>query len=190
MTKGIEVQRFSVTSSKAFHKVVAAFEAAVGHPEMNAFRNSVAAAGSFAEVETIVGGATGPSGLMEFTRMDLGAVLRKRNGASAPQSIRFILNSAKLLHIAERYGPLKRARRPISSFSKRTHHSTFTTRKRFGPFGRKVRRFAMAHSPRGGNNAMRHRVYPMNLPTDLRNTGNPLFPISGRSVFNGFHKWP
>lgn len=39
--------------------------------------------------------------------MDLGAVLRKRNGASAPQSIRFILNSAKLLHIAERYGTLE-----------------------------------------------------------------------------------
>jgi hypothetical protein len=40
-----------VTSSKGFHDVVATFEAAIGHPEMNAFSKNVAAAKSFAEVE-------------------------------------------------------------------------------------------------------------------------------------------
>ncbi|MEY2394250.1 MAG: hypothetical protein QOF94_595, partial [Acidobacteriaceae bacterium] len=34
-TKEIKVQRFSVTSWKDFLDVVAAFEAGIGHPDMN-----------------------------------------------------------------------------------------------------------------------------------------------------------
>jgi uncharacterized protein (DUF302 family) len=96
-TKDIHVQRFSVTSPKGFYDVVAAFEAAIGHPEMNTFRKNVAAAKTFAEVENIVHGATGPSDLMEFTRMDLGEVLRKRNGAAARQSLRFIVGNPVIM---------------------------------------------------------------------------------------------
>src|SRR5580704_14367720 len=81
-TKEINVQRFSVTSSKDFRDVVAALEAAIGHPDMNSFSKELGDAGSFAEVERIVDEATGPGGLMEFMRMDLGAVLRKRNGST------------------------------------------------------------------------------------------------------------
>jgi hypothetical protein len=85
-TKEIKVQRFSVTSAKGFHDVVAAFDAAIGHPDMNSFSKNVADAKTFAEVEKIVQEATGPSELMEFTRMDLGRVLQKLNGARARQS--------------------------------------------------------------------------------------------------------
>jgi uncharacterized protein (DUF302 family) len=92
-TREVNVQRFSVTSSKTFREVVAAFEAAVGHPDMNAFRKNVAAAKTYAELEKIVQGATGSSELMEFTRMDLGEVLRKRNGAEARPSVRFIVGN-------------------------------------------------------------------------------------------------
>jgi uncharacterized protein (DUF302 family) len=35
----------------------------------------------------------GPSDLMEFTRFDLGEVLRKRNGAAAPRSMRFVVGN-------------------------------------------------------------------------------------------------
>ena len=38
----ISIQRFSVTSSKPFADVVAAFQEAIGHPDMNAFRKSIA----------------------------------------------------------------------------------------------------------------------------------------------------
>lgn len=112
-TKEIKVQRFSVISSKAFHDVVAALEAAIGRPDMSSFSKSVGAAKTFAEVEKIVDEATGPSELMEFARMDLGAILRKRNGAAAHQSLRFVVGnpvtmSSMLQHVpdAGSYAPV------------------------------------------------------------------------------------
>jgi uncharacterized protein (DUF302 family) len=112
-TKEIKVQRFSVTSAKGFHDVVAAFDAAIGHPDMNSFSKNVADAKTFAEVEKIVQEATSPSELMEFTRMDLGRVLQKRNGARARQSLRFVVGnpvtmSAMVQHVpdAGSYAPV------------------------------------------------------------------------------------
>ena len=104
-TKQINVQRFSMTSSRAFQDVVTAFQAAVGHPDMNAFSKSVAAAKTFAEVEKIVQGATGPSELMEFTRMDLGEVLRKRNGAGAPRSLRLVVGNPVIMSAMVQHVP-------------------------------------------------------------------------------------
>jgi uncharacterized protein (DUF302 family) len=92
-TKEINIQRFSVTSSRKFEEVVAAFQQAVGHPDMSEFRRNVTAAGTYAELEKVVHGAVGPSDLMEFTRFDLGEVLRKRNGAAAPRSVRFVVGN-------------------------------------------------------------------------------------------------
>src|ERR1700692_2155552 len=104
-TKEIQVQRFSVTSSKGFRAVLAAFQAAIGHPDMNSFSKNVAAANTFAEVEKIVQGATGPSELMEFTRMDLGKVLQKRTGAAAPQSLRFVVGNPVTMSAMVQYVP-------------------------------------------------------------------------------------
>jgi Domain of unknown function DUF302 len=96
-TKEIQVQRFSVTSSGTFRDVVAAFEAAIGHPDMNAFRKNIGTAKTFTELETIVQAATGPSELMEFAHFDLGEVLRKRNGSAAPQSLRFVVGNPVIM---------------------------------------------------------------------------------------------
>lgn len=89
----IMVERFSVSSTRSFSDVVAAVEAAIGHPDMKSFSKDLADARTFSEVEEIVGEAAGPNGLMEFTRMDLGAVLRKRNGPKAGQSLRLIVGN-------------------------------------------------------------------------------------------------
>jgi uncharacterized protein (DUF302 family) len=93
----IKVQRLTVTSSKSFRDVVAALESAVGHPDMAAFEKNLAAAKSFAELEGIVREAIGPTELMEFTRMDLGEVLRKRNGMGAPRSLRFLVGNPVIM---------------------------------------------------------------------------------------------
>jgi hypothetical protein len=66
-TKEIKVQRFSVTSSKAFPGVVAAFGKAVGYPDVNAFRKDVTAAKRYAELEKIAQETTGRSELVECT---------------------------------------------------------------------------------------------------------------------------
>lgn len=104
-TKEINVQRFSVTSSKNFRDVVAALEAAIGHPDMNSFSKKLGDAASFTEVEKIVNEATGRRGLMEFTRMDLGAVLRKRNGVEARQSLRFLVGNPVIMSAMVQHVP-------------------------------------------------------------------------------------
>jgi uncharacterized protein (DUF302 family) len=96
-TRQVQVERFSVISSKTFKEVVAEFEKAIGHPDMNAFAKNVRAAKTYDELEQIVRAATGPSELMEFTRMDLGEVLHKGSGVAARQSLRFIVGNPVIM---------------------------------------------------------------------------------------------
>ena len=95
--KQVNVERFSVTSSKSFREVIRVFDAAVGHPDMNAFRDNVAAAKTYAELEKVILAAVGPYELMEFARFDLGEVLRKRNGAHAPESLRLVVGNPLIM---------------------------------------------------------------------------------------------
>jgi uncharacterized protein (DUF302 family) len=96
-TKQINVQRFSVTSSKPFQDVVSRLEAAVGHPDMSVFRSDVASAKTYPEVEKIVNKAIGPSGFMEFARFDLGEFLRKEQGSGAPRILRLVLGNPLIM---------------------------------------------------------------------------------------------
>src|SRR5712692_5862136 len=96
-TKQIAVQRFGVTFSKSFGDVVKAREGAIGHPDMNAFRKNIASARTFADVETVVHKAIGPSDFMEFTRFDLGEILQKERGGQAPQSLRLVIGNPLIM---------------------------------------------------------------------------------------------
>jgi uncharacterized protein (DUF302 family) len=112
-TKEIRVQRFSVMSSRSFQDVVAALESSIGHPDMKAFGKDNSTARTFSEVQAIIREATGPSELMEFMRLDLGAVVSKRIGTGVRQSLRFIVGnpvtmSAMVEHVpdAGSYAPV------------------------------------------------------------------------------------
>lgn len=96
-TKHINVQRFSMTSAKAFSDVIATFEAAIGHPDMNAFRKEIGATRTFSDLEEIVRRATGPSELMEFARFDLGEVLRNKPGTEARKAMRFVVGNPVIM---------------------------------------------------------------------------------------------
>jgi uncharacterized protein (DUF302 family) len=96
-TRQMNVERFSVTSSRSFRDVVAALQAAVGHPDMNTFRKNIATTKTSAELENVVHAVVGSSGLMEFTRFDLGEFLRKRFGAEAPQSLRLVVGNPVIM---------------------------------------------------------------------------------------------
>jgi len=96
-TKQIEVQRFSVTSSKSFGDVVKALEGAIGHPDLSAFRKNIASAKTFADVETVVRKAIGPSDFLEFTRFDRGEILQKERGGQAPQSLRLVIGNPLIM---------------------------------------------------------------------------------------------
>jgi uncharacterized protein (DUF302 family) len=92
-TKQISVERFSVTSSKPFDDVLKALQASVAHPNMSTFMGDIASAKSYGDLEEFIDIATGPSGLMEFVRYDLGAVMRKANGDKAARSLRFLIGN-------------------------------------------------------------------------------------------------
>ena len=74
----VRVQRVSIFTSVSFDTVLARIDAAIGHPDMVAFRKSFSSAQNLSEMEKVVNPVTQPNGLMEFTRFDLGEVLRKR----------------------------------------------------------------------------------------------------------------
>jgi hypothetical protein len=56
-------------------------------------------------LEQVVGEAIGPSGLMEFTRMDLGEVLRKRVGTEAWRSLRLIVGNRVIMSSMVKHVP-------------------------------------------------------------------------------------
>jgi uncharacterized protein (DUF302 family) len=95
--KQIAVERFSVTSSKPFDEIVKALEATIGRSDLNAFGNRLKSAKSFQDVETIVNEAVGPSGLMEFSRFDLGAILRKERGSDQPRILRLVVGNPLIM---------------------------------------------------------------------------------------------
>ena len=81
----IQVRRFSVVSSRPFEEIVSRVTATIGRPDMNAFHGAVAAARTLADLEKLVQGVIGSSGLMEFVRFDAGEILRKEHGGQGPK---------------------------------------------------------------------------------------------------------
>jgi uncharacterized protein (DUF302 family) len=93
----VQVQRVSVVSTQPFDQVVARIDDQIGHPDLAAFRKSFAAAHNQAEMEKVVEPVTRPKGIMEFTRFDLGEVLRKENGATTPRVLRIVAGNPLIM---------------------------------------------------------------------------------------------
>jgi uncharacterized protein (DUF302 family) len=93
----IEVERFSLTSSKPFDTVVAALRSAVGQPDMVEFFKASRAAKSFPDLERIVKSGLGRTGFMLFAEFDLGAVLRRETGSKTPNCIRFLVGNPLIM---------------------------------------------------------------------------------------------
>lgn len=96
-TREINVQRFSLTSSRPFRELVAAIDAQVGHPDMKAFQKAIDAAKNVADLEKVVQGAVGHTGFMEFARFDLGEILRKEQGTKARPLLRMVIGNPLIM---------------------------------------------------------------------------------------------
>jgi uncharacterized protein (DUF302 family) len=64
---------------------------------MSAFMSDVVSAKSFADLEKLIGGVTGTSGLMQFMRFDLGDIVRKERGDKAPRSVRYLIGNPLIM---------------------------------------------------------------------------------------------
>jgi uncharacterized protein (DUF302 family) len=90
----VEIERFSMASSKPFESVVAALKAALGRLDMVEFTKASKEARTFAELEKIIRRDIGKkTGLMLFLEFDHGAVLRKETGLDAPKIVRLLIGN-------------------------------------------------------------------------------------------------
>jgi uncharacterized protein (DUF302 family) len=93
----VQVQRVTLVSTEPFETVIARIDAQIGHPDMAAFRKNLLAAQNETEMEKVVDPVTKPNGIMEFTRFDLGEVLRKERGASTPRILRIVAGNPLIM---------------------------------------------------------------------------------------------
>ena len=97
MIRKIEVERFTLGSSKSFDHVVAALNSAVGHPDMSEFWKSTDRAQSDAELQHTIEKGLGRTGLMLFVEFDHGAIVRKGRGDATPRMIRFVIGNPLIM---------------------------------------------------------------------------------------------
>ncbi len=93
----VEIERISVKSSKPFEMIVAALEAAVGHPDISEFFRGTNSARTFAELESVVHNSVGGTDLMIFMKLDLGAFLRKETGLDTPRIVRYLIGNPLIM---------------------------------------------------------------------------------------------
>jgi len=105
MIRKIEMERFSLTTSKPFDEVVAGVNTAIGHPDMAEFGRSTHEARSFAELKSAVEKGLGETGLMLFMQLDHGAVVRKETGRDIPRIIRFVIGNPLIMKEMARHVP-------------------------------------------------------------------------------------
>jgi len=105
MIRKIEVERFTLNSSKPFDQVVAALNSAVGHPDMAEFWKSTHQAQSDAELQNKIEKGLGRTGLMLFVEFDHGAVVRSGTNRATPRMIRFVIGNPLIMREMAKHVP-------------------------------------------------------------------------------------
>ena len=105
MIRKIEVERFTLNSSKPFDQVVAALNSAVGHPDMAEFWKSTHRAQSDAELQNTIEKSLGRTGLMLFVEFDHGAVVRSGTNRATPRMIRFVIGNPLIMREMAKHVP-------------------------------------------------------------------------------------
>jgi uncharacterized protein (DUF302 family) len=101
----VEIERFSLISSKPFEVVVAELKAAVGHPDMGEFFKATNSARTFAELENVVHRGLGKTGLMMFLEFDLGVILRKETALDTPKILRLVIGNPLVMKDMTKHVP-------------------------------------------------------------------------------------
>ena len=105
MIRKIEVERFTLTSSKPFDEVLAAINAAIGHPDMVQFWKSTQQARTATELESTVQKVLGKTGLMSFVQFDHGHVIGKATGRDAPRMVRVVMGNPLIMQAMAKHIP-------------------------------------------------------------------------------------
>jgi uncharacterized protein (DUF302 family) len=76
---------------------MAALKAGVGRLDLVEFAKASKSAGSFSELEKVIGRDNGKTGLMLFLELDHGAVLRKESGLDSPKMVRLVVGNPLIM---------------------------------------------------------------------------------------------
>ena len=105
MIRKIEMERFSLTTSKRFDEVISSVNAGIGHPDMAEFGRSTHEARSFAELKSTVEKGLSAVGLMLFMQLDHGAIVRKETGGETPKIVRFVIGNPLIMKEMAKHVP-------------------------------------------------------------------------------------
>jgi uncharacterized protein (DUF302 family) len=97
MIRKVELERFTVTSSRPFDVVVAGIKASVGHPNMAELWQAAQRATTAAELEAAIQPTLGKTGLMQFVEFDHGMVIRKGTEQYASKMIRLVIGNPLIM---------------------------------------------------------------------------------------------
>lgn len=89
----ISIERFSVVATKPFSDVVAFITSKVGHPVPSELFSAINAANTYPEMESAITRLVGPTGLMEFMRFDMGAVVGKGKPGDTAKMVRLLIGN-------------------------------------------------------------------------------------------------
>ena len=96
-SRKIVVERLDFVTNKSFEQVLCELEKGIGRPDINGYFKQKAAGKSMEEYASLVNGAAGTADLMEFMRLDPGAVLRKDPAAKAFKMVRIIAGNPLIM---------------------------------------------------------------------------------------------
>src|SRR5271154_2969108 len=97
MIRTVEMERFTVISSKPFDDVVAAIKTSIGHREMAEFGQATQRATTPAELEAAIQTVLGESGLMQFVEFDHGMIVRKGTEHHTSRIIRLVIGNPLIM---------------------------------------------------------------------------------------------
>jgi len=104
-TQEFSGRRWSITSQQPFDAVVAAVEAKIGRPNMGEFVARMTATASYEKMQKVVQDSVSEIGLMEFMRLDHGAVLAKAGVDGNPKIVRLIMGNPLIMQSMARLVP-------------------------------------------------------------------------------------
>jgi uncharacterized protein (DUF302 family) len=105
MISKVEVERFSLISSRPFDLVLAAINDAIGHPDMAEFWKSTHQTRTVAELESTIQKVLGRTGLMSFVQFDHGAIVRKETGRETPRMFRLVIGNPLIMKEMAKHVP-------------------------------------------------------------------------------------
>jgi uncharacterized protein (DUF302 family) len=97
MITKIEMERFTVTSSKPFDVVLAGIKASVGHPNIEQLWQAVQRATTGAELDAAIQPTLGKTGLMQFVEFDHGMVIRKGTEHHTSKMVRLVIGNPLIM---------------------------------------------------------------------------------------------